>query len=87
MPFDNRWNQHAYTSLTLLPFGLWAPAIAKKLYGLLSTPSLKKKQQLRKNGVEIGNETIDTICVVANLVLTILHSCMLKTHLMKVRSG
>ena len=25
VPFDNRWNQHTYTSLTLLPFGLWAP--------------------------------------------------------------
>ena len=27
MPFDNRWNQHTYTSLTLLPSGLWAPVI------------------------------------------------------------
>ena len=26
MLFDNRWNQHTCTSLTLLPFGLWAPA-------------------------------------------------------------
>ena len=25
VPFNNRWNQHTYTSLTLLPFGLWAP--------------------------------------------------------------
>ena len=25
VPFDNRWNRHTYTSLTLLPFGLWAP--------------------------------------------------------------
>ena len=25
MLFDNRWNQHTYTSLTLLPFGLWTP--------------------------------------------------------------
>ena len=25
MLFDNRWNQHTCTSLTLLPFGLWAP--------------------------------------------------------------
>ena len=25
VPFDNRWNQHTYTSLTLLPFGLWTP--------------------------------------------------------------
>ena len=25
VPFDNRWNQHTYTSLMLLTFGLWAP--------------------------------------------------------------
>ena len=29
MLFDNRWNQHTCTSLTLLPFGLWAPGISK----------------------------------------------------------
>ena len=23
--FDNRWNQHTYRSLMLLPFGIWAP--------------------------------------------------------------
>ena len=23
--FDSTWNQHTHTSLTLLPFGLWAP--------------------------------------------------------------
>ena len=28
MPFDNRWSQHTYTSLTLLPIGLWAPGLA-----------------------------------------------------------
>ena len=27
MLFDNRWNQPTCTSLTLLLFGLWAPAI------------------------------------------------------------
>ena len=27
MLFDNRWNQHTCTSLTLLPFGLWAPGV------------------------------------------------------------
>ena len=25
MLFDNRWNQHTYTTLMLLPFGFWAP--------------------------------------------------------------
>ena len=29
MLFDNRWNQHTCTSLTLLPFGLWAPGVRK----------------------------------------------------------
>ena len=29
MLFDNRWNQHTYRSLMLLPFGVWAPASGK----------------------------------------------------------
>ena len=32
--FDNRWNQHTCTSLTLLPFGLWAPVY---IHGYLAT--------------------------------------------------
>ena len=38
MLFDNRWNQHTCTSLTLLPFGLWAPDVTKPdlLYNIIA---------------------------------------------------
>ena len=34
MLFDNRWNQHTYTSLMLLPFGLWAPGNTLAIFTL-----------------------------------------------------
>ena len=37
---QERWNQHTYTSLTLLPFGLWAPGRGQPNICLIETENL-----------------------------------------------
>ena len=37
---QERWNQHTYTSLTLLPFGLWAPGRGQPNTCLIETKNL-----------------------------------------------
>ena len=37
---QERWNQHIYTSLTLLPFGLWAPGRGQQNTCLIETKNL-----------------------------------------------
>ena len=58
MLFDNRWNQHTCTSLTLLPFGLWAPGSKyKDIFGKLR---IEIKQHI-KDGIPLPLNTVNRL--------------------------
>ena len=63
MPFDNRWNQHTYTSLTLLPFAL----IDSNLHLVLELPanltSITKHYEdfIRCDDLEVANSIKDAM--------------------------